>query len=65
LRKTKLPTDDVIEAIVSRTGQPEGVVRAWFSQTEEKFFTAQEAVNLGLADGFFELPPTNASPALS
>jgi ATP-dependent protease ClpP protease subunit len=62
LRKTALQldlaTEQLVEIIKARTGQPESVVRDWLNPEKGfRFFSAQEAVNVGLADGFFELPP--------
>jgi len=50
-------TEGTMQAIQARTGKPADEIRSWFSPTEDKFFSAQEAVAVGLADGFFELPP--------
>jgi len=51
-----LATEDITQGMMERTGQPESVVRSWFNPTEDKYFTAEQAVAVGLADGFFELP---------
>jgi len=51
-----LPTEDITQAMMERTGQPESVVRSWFNPEKDMCFTAKQAVAAGLADGFFELP---------
>jgi phytoene dehydrogenase-like protein len=62
MRKTALDldlaTEQIMEAVKARTGEPDSVVKSWFSPTEDKYFTADEAVHVGLADGLFELPST-------
>jgi hypothetical protein len=35
-----------------RAGKPADEVRAWFNPNEDKFFTPQEAVAVGLVDVF-------------
>jgi ATP-dependent protease ClpP protease subunit len=50
-------TEAVLEAVQARTGKTADEIRSWFNPEKDKMFTAQEAVNVGLANGFFELPP--------
>ena len=51
-------TEAVLEAVQARTGKTADEIRSWFNPEKDKMFTAQEAVNVGLADGFFELSKT-------
>ena len=45
-------------------GEPAGEapdqIRAWFNPELDVYFTAEQAVAVGLADGFFELPESTA-----
>jgi ATP-dependent protease ClpP protease subunit len=51
-----LASEATIEAIVAKTKKSESEVRSWFSHDKTTFFSAAQAIELGLADGFFETP---------
>jgi ATP-dependent protease ClpP protease subunit len=55
-------TDTTIEALVKRTGQPVDTVRGWMNSDRDTVFSADEAVAVGLADGFFETPTFEVVP---
>ena len=52
-----LATETVLEAVQAGIEKPADEIRSWFNPRADRFFLASEAVEAGLADGFFELPP--------
>jgi ATP-dependent protease ClpP protease subunit len=66
MRKTALEldaaTEQVMQAVQNRTGKTADEVRSWFNPEKDVYFTAEQAVAVGLADGFFEVPPMPAVP---
>ncbi|HEX3988101.1 MAG TPA: ATP-dependent Clp protease proteolytic subunit [Verrucomicrobiae bacterium] len=51
-------TSAAMKAILKhRTGQPDAIIDTWFDSGKDFYFTAQEAVDAGLADEIFTAPP--------
>jgi ATP-dependent protease ClpP protease subunit len=64
LRKTALEldaaTEQVMQAVQNRTGKTADEIRSWFNPERDMYFTAEQAVAVGLADGFWEVPSVPA-----
>jgi ATP-dependent protease ClpP protease subunit len=51
-----IETEQIIEAVIKRTGQSPDTVRSWYNKPNaDTVLTAEESIQVGLCDGFYEL----------
>jgi ATP-dependent protease ClpP protease subunit len=60
MRKAAAELDEstaaTMQAVMAKTGKTAEEIQPWFDCEKDFYFTAEEAVKVGLADDFFELP---------